>query len=120
MPYYKLTKEENIGASTAKTLTVNDPVSDTRPPGYSFFDKHNIVIDPGTSTTGTITVTATSIGGAAAETVFEDGVALVINLATSGEPFTRQLDGYPVQSFTFTPASLNGGNDWDVSIVSGY
>lgn len=119
--YYQFENEENIATNGTSTITVNKPVNKSRNPDDPFLDKHCITIDPGGFTAGTVTVTAKSIGGADYEAVFEDGSALVINLATSGEPFTRKLEGYPVESFKFVGASMTGGsgNDWDVTIVSG-
>jgi hypothetical protein len=122
MAYFQIEKEQNIATNGTSTLTVNKSVSESRNPDDPFLDNHCIAIDPGGFTAGTITVTSKSIGGADYETVFESGSALVINLATSGEPFTRKLNGFPVESFRFVGASMTGGsgNDWDVTIVSGY
>lgn len=119
MPYFQFQQNSNIAAASATTITVNKSVAQSREPKDAFVDKHCITINKGTSTAGTITVTSTAIGGAA-EAVTENGIALVVDFSSSGEPYTRKLEGFPVESFTFTPSGLNGGDDWDVTIISGF
>ncbi len=120
--FYQFENVENIATDGTQIITVNKSITSSRSPSDPFVDKHCIAIDPGGFTGGTITVTAKSIGGADYETVFEDGAALVIDLSVSGEPFTRKLEGYPVEAFKFVGASMTGGsgNDWDITIVSGH
>ena len=119
MSYHQLQNAVDTAADGTATVIVNkDPITASRNSNDPYFDRHCIAIDPGTNTAGTITVTSTAIGAAAAESVFEDGSALVINLATSGEPFTRKLIDFPVENFIFTAAGMNG-TTWDVTIVSG-
>lgn len=59
-------------------------------------------------TSGTITVTAKSLGGQAAE-AFQP--ALTINLANE---YTAIVEGYALESLTFVPSA--SGADFDVSI----
>lgn len=120
--FYNYENKTNIATDGTSIITVNKSVDVSRNPDDPYLDKHCIAIDPGGFTAGTITVTAKAIGAADYETVFENGAALVINLATSGEPFTRKLTDYPVEAFKFVGASMTGGsgNDWDVTIVSGH
>jgi hypothetical protein len=120
--YYQFEQELNIATNGTQTITVNKSVDKSRNPDDPFLDEHCIAIDPGGFTAGTVTVTSTAIGGASDEAVFEDGSALVINLATSGEPFTRKLSGFPVKSFKFVGAGMTGGsgNDWGITIISGH
>ena len=118
--YYQLQNSLAITADATGTVTVNkDPINRSRNPNDPYLDKHCITINQGTSTAGTITITTTAIGGKDAEPVFESGVAKVVNLATSGEPFTIWLEGVPVENFIFAGASMNG-TTWSVTIISGY
>ena len=118
--FYQLQEATGIAADGTGTVIVNkDPINRSRNPNDPYFDKHCITIDEGTNTAGTITITTTAIGGKNAEPVFEDGAAKVVNLATSGEPFTIWLEGVPVENFIFTGAGMNG-TTWSVTIVSGH
>ena len=118
--FYQLQEATGVAADATATVTVNkDPINRSRNPNDPYLDKHCISIDQGTSTAGTITLTTTAIGGKDAEPVFESGTAKVINLATSGEPFTIHLEGVPVENFIFAGAGMNGST-WSVTIVSGY
>lgn len=120
--YFNLESQTSITADGTATLTIkpNLSASESRDPNDPFLDKHNIIINDGGFTAGTLTVTARPIGSSTYETVFENGSALVINLATSGEPFTRKLEGYCVDSIKLVGASMTGGSDWGVTVVSGY
>jgi len=118
--FYQLQTATGIAADGTATVTVNkSPITASRDKGDPYLDKHCITINEGTNTAGTITITSTAIGGKNAEPVFENSVAKVINLATSGEPFTINLENVPVENFIFTAAGMNG-TTWSVTIVSGY
>ena len=82
------------------------------------FHKHQIAIDKNGNTSGTITVLCTPKGASTTEAVYEDGSAIVINLATAGEPLTRTNIIGCLESFSFTQASLAGGNDVTYTISS--
>jgi len=117
--FFKKTTKKNITGDGSATLTVNTPTDESRSFKNPFLDKHNIIIDRGTYTAGTITLTATSIDAEGAESVYDSGSAITVDF--SSQPETIQLEGYPVVSFTVSGASMSGGsNDWNVTIVSGY
>ena len=96
---------------------VGDNPSVTLPQG-SKYTKHQIAIDAGDNSSGTITALATAVGAGGTEPVYENGAALVINLATADEPLTRPLTNYCVESFSFTFASLGGSDPVKITIAS--
>lgn len=111
---------DNGDATNPLTLDGEEPTSaasGVKPQGVRF-TKHQIAIDAGDNSSGTITVLGKSVGAAANESIFESGSALVINLATSGEPLTRVLTDYCLESLSFTFASLGGNDDVAITVSS--
>lgn len=82
---------------------------------------HQIAIDKGDSTVGTLTVTAIAVGKTTAEPVFESDelTPLVIDLATANEPLTRSIENNALDSIVVTGAGMDGSNNWKVTISSG-
>lgn len=122
--FYRKNEELNISTDGTSTITVNPNTNESRDLRKGtqdpFLDKHNIVIDRGGFTAGTITITAKSIGAEDFETVYQSGAALTVDISSQAE--TIKLTDYPVESFKFVGSSMTGGsgNDWNVTIISGY
>ena len=121
MATIKTIKEFGNGdATNLVTLNGDEPTSsfaNVQPQGVNFH-RHQIAIDAGDNSSGTITVLCKANGGSGNEAVFEDGSALVINLATSGEPLTRTDIKGSLESFSFTFASLGGSDDVTLTVTS--
>ena len=101
-------------SDATNTITLTDGSTGT---GVKY-NRHQIAIDAGDNTSGTITVLCTPKGAASTEAVYENGSALVINLATSGEPETRTDIKGIIESFAFTFASLGGSDTVTITISS--
>ena len=82
------------------------------------YNTHQISVNKGGNTSGTITYLCTPVGAATTEAVYESGSAIVVNLATAGEPLTRTNIKGCITSFSFTQASLSGGGDVTYTISS--
>jgi len=115
--------DTTITINTSKSSSDFVGIIEPSPVDARQYCKHQIAIDPADSTAGTITVTATANGNTDAEPVFIDvsGVdtAWVIDLSEANEPLTRTIVSNSLANFKFAGASMNGSNDWTVTITSG-
>jgi len=74
----------------------------------------------GNYTGGTVTITCTTPSNSTAQAVYEaDGSAMVINLATAGEPEARIVGPVNAKSFIATMASGAGSTDTWTLVVTG-
>lgn len=108
----------NANGTNTVTLDGGDTDSSgTYPQGVNFH-KHQIEIDAGDNSTGTITVTGTSPSLDDAEPVYEsDGTtALVIDLSES--PRTFPIADVTLKNLKFTFATLGGSDGVTITVSS--
>lgn len=106
----------NGDATQTVTLDGGTSIGNGKPQGVAF-NRHQIAIDAGDNSTGTIAYLVTAAGNSSSEPVYESGSALTVNLATSNEPLTRTVTAV-AESFSFTFASLGGSDDVTITISS--
>ena len=108
----------NANATNEVKLLGSEPEVIGKLPQGVNFNRHQIAIDAGDNTTGTIAYLATAVGGAGTEPVYESGSALTVNLATANEVLTRTVKDNSLESFSFTFASLGGSDNVTITISS--
>jgi len=85
---------------------------------------HQLALETGDSTAGTITVLARAVGKLTPEPVQVETtpgvfIDLVINLGDAGEPFTRDIVNNSLVEFIFQLAGLDGSGNITATVVSG-
>ena len=81
------------------TLTIDTPLDALN---------HSFTIERGTSTAGSVAVTAVSPGQTSAEVVNDQNGAAVVKTLTVAGATTYSVQGFPLAKIVFTPTSDNG------------
>jgi len=118
-----VTSQKMGAADTAITVVLNGDAPHGNQQSKSngnVQNKHQLSIDPGCNSVGTVTITAKAVGGVDGETVFEeDGTTpLVIDLSDANKAFTRNMVGV-LESVTFTGSGMTDGVEWQATVNSG-